>query len=202
MRVASGVWRWRRNPLRRSTDLVEAWVALAAMLLIVLGAPLLGWCCGVLSDRALERAVHRQQQQRHATIALVVRTLPGPALSANPDGSPDGSAARSKVLANWKAADGSLHTGALIAGKRHDKPGDTLPIWTDGHGSVVNRPLDTTTARSHAVLAGVGAAVAAAGLFAGGRHFVVWRLVRRRYARLDRAWAKAGPDWGRTGTGS
>lgn len=176
-------------------------MALAAVLLIVLSVPVVGWCCGALTDRTLERAVQNQHRQRHATTALVVRTLPGPAVSANPDGSADGST-RSRVLANWTATDGSRHTGVLIAGKLHNKPGDKLPIWTDDHGTVVNRPLDTTTARAHAVLAGIAAAGAAAGLVVGAQQLIVWRLVHRRYARLDRAWAEAGPDWGRTGTGS
>jgi hypothetical protein len=201
VRAASGVWRWRRNPLRRSTDLVEAWVALAAVLLIVLAVPLAGWCCGTVTGRALDQAVRRQHQQRHATAAHVVRPLPGPSVSANPDGSPDG-ATRSRVLANWTAADGSPHTGPLITSALRDKPGDTLHIWTDDHGAIVNRPLDASTARAHAALAGIAAAAGAAGLVVGCENLVVWRLSRRRYARLDRAWAEAGPDWGRTGTGS
>ncbi|GAA1370061.1 hypothetical protein GCM10009612_59180 [Streptomyces beijiangensis] len=195
------MWRWRRNPLRRRTDLVEAWVALAAVLLIVLAAPVAGWCCGALTDRVLEQAVRHQHQQRHATTALVVKPLPGPSVSTNPDGSPDGST-RSRVLANWTAADGSRHTGPLITSTLHDKPGDSLPIWTDDHGTVVNHPLDTDTARAHAALAGIAAAGAAGGLVIGARHLIVRLLVRRRYVRLDRAWAEAGPDWGRTGTGS
>jgi hypothetical protein len=51
------------------------------------------------------------------------------------------------------------------------------------------------------MLLGIGAAAAAAGLVEGGRRAFVWRLTRRRYARLDRAWADVGPDWGRTGAG-
>jgi hypothetical protein len=45
-------------------------------------------------------------------------------------------------------------------------------------------------------------ALLAAGLVECGRRLVLWRMVRRRYARLDRAWEQAGPDWGLTGAGS
>ena len=31
MRAISGLWRWRDNPLRRATDLAEAWLALAVL---------------------------------------------------------------------------------------------------------------------------------------------------------------------------
>ncbi|MCZ9341509.1 hypothetical protein NGM37_27480, partial [Streptomyces sp. TRM76130] len=61
---------------------------------------------------------------------------------------------------------------------------------------------DAATAATHAVLAGTGAALATAALAEGARRLVVWRMVRRRYARWDREWDRAGPDWGRTGTGS
>ena len=80
--------------------------------------------------------------------------------------------------------------------------GDQFRIWTDQQGRTVARPLDSATAATHAALAGFGAAMLAAGLLEGGRRLVVWRMVRRRYARWDQAWDKAGPDWGRTGAGS
>jgi hypothetical protein len=62
--------------------------------------------------------------------------------------------------------------------------------------------LDSATATTHAVLAGFGAGLMSAGLIEGGRRLIVWRMVRRRYARWDRAWDKAGPDWGKADTGS
>ncbi|MDR3083818.1 MAG: hypothetical protein LBV60_23365, partial [Streptomyces sp.] len=79
---------------------------------------------------------------------------------------------------------------------------DHFTVWTDDHGRIVDRPLDGATATTHAVLAGVGAATVIVGLVEGCRRLIVWRMVRRRYARWDQAWDKAGPDWGRTGTGS
>ncbi|GAA2529715.1 hypothetical protein GCM10010398_13330 [Streptomyces fimbriatus] len=82
------------------------------------------------------------------------------------------------------------------------RPGDRFGIWTDGQGRVAARPLDSATATTHAVLAGFAAALVAAALAEGGRRLIVWRMVRRRYARWDRAWGRAGPDWGRTGTGN
>lgn len=40
MRAVGGLRRWRRNPLRRATDLAEAWLALTVLLLVTLAAPL------------------------------------------------------------------------------------------------------------------------------------------------------------------
>ncbi|MBZ4324339.1 hypothetical protein JNW98_34090, partial [Streptomyces sp. SCA2-4] len=59
-----------------------------------------------------------------------------------------------------------------------------------------------TTASVHAALAGVGAALAAAGAVQGLRRLVMWRVARRRYERWDRAWEQAGHTWGRADAGS
>ncbi|MET7617314.1 hypothetical protein [Streptomyces sp. NPDC005408] len=202
MRAATGVWRWRRNPLRRATDLLEAWVALVAAVLLVTAAPAFGWLSGSLTDDSLRQSVRIQRQQRHPVTATVLRPAKEP---KPPAYDPEGSATREKrrpVVAKWTAVDGSRHTGNVSTVLRTARPGVTFTLWTDRTGMIVNRPMDAATARVHAVLAGIGAALSAAGLVECTRRLVVWRLVRRRYARLDRAWAAAGPDWGRTGAGS
>lgn len=201
MRTATGVWRWRRNPLCRTTDLVEAWVAFATVLLIALVAPAAGWLCGTLTHAALQESVRAQHEQRHRTTALVVRTVPGPAMIPDPEIASE-RATHTRVVANWTAYDGSRHTGTVITIQRAVGPGDRFRMWTDEQGRAVGRPMDDVTASTHAVIAGVGAAAVTTALFEGGRRLVVWRLMLRRYTLLDRAWAEAGPDWGRTGAGS
>ncbi|MFF4826645.1 Rv1733c family protein [Streptomyces sp. NPDC001312] len=199
MRAISGLWRWRHNPLRRTTDLVEAWVALAALLLVLVAAPVLGSLAGFLAQDALQQSVREQRQSRHPVAATVVRIL------NRPDPDPEittGRELRSRVLADWTAPDGTRHHGPVTTSLRSPHPGDHFTLWTDGHGRTVTRPLDSTTATTHAVLAGCGAGMLTVGLVEGIRRLIVWRLVRRRYARWDQAWDRTGPDWGRTGTGS
>ncbi len=195
----SGLWRWRHNPLRRGTDLVEAWVALVALLLVLAAAPVVGCLVGSVAQDALQRSVREQLHARHPVTATVVRGLsrldPDPEISPARD-------LRSRVLAQWTAPDGTRRHGPVTTGLGSPHPGDHFTLWTDAHGDAVTRPLDSTTATTHAVLAGCGAAALAAGLVEGIRRLIVWRLVRRRYARWDQAWDRAGPDWGRTGTGS
>ncbi|MGW4148547.1 Rv1733c family protein, partial [Streptomyces albogriseolus] len=80
VRAVSGLWRWRRNPLRRATDLAEAWLALTALLLVTLAAPLIGVLSGIAAHTSLQRSVRAQQQSRHVVTAAVVRELdPAPA---------------------------------------------------------------------------------------------------------------------------
>ncbi|NEE09081.1 hypothetical protein G3M58_21810 [Streptomyces sp. SID7499] len=201
MRAIRGLWRWRRNPLCRATDLAEAWVALAALLLILLAAPVAGSLVGDTAQDALQRSVRSQHETRHLVTATVVRKLDRSPLDSDPETS-SGRDLRNRVLADWTAPDGTPHQGPVLASLKDPQQGDAFRIWTDAHGRMVARPLDSATASTHAVLAGFGAALAAGGLIEGGRRLIVWRMVRRRYARWDQAWDRAGPDWGRTGTGS
>ncbi|MCM3810467.1 hypothetical protein HUF15_40065 [Streptomyces samsunensis] len=195
MRKIWGLWRWRRNPLRRRTDVVEACAALIAASLILLLAPAVGWASGSLAHGALVNAAREQRAERHLLSATVVKVLPHPPIDSDPETASARDAHR-RVLARWTGPDGSKHEGTLGAHPGAD-PGERFRIWTDDRGRPVGRPLDTATAATHAVLAGIGAAGATAVLVDGARRLVVWQLMRRRYVQWDIAWERAGQDWGR-----
>ncbi|MFJ2734574.1 MULTISPECIES: hypothetical protein [unclassified Streptomyces] len=199
MRAIAGLWRWRHNPLRRGTDLAEAWGALVALLLVLVAAPVVGCVVGFLAQDALQQSVREQGSSRHPVTARVVQRLnrldPDPEITTGRD-------PRSRVLADWTAPDGTRRHGPVTTTLRSPRPGDHFTLWTDEHGRTVTRPLDSTTATTHAVLAGCGAGMLTALLVEGIRRLIVWRLDRRRDALWDQAWDRAGPDWGRTGTGS
>lgn len=197
----SGLWRWRRNPLRRATDLAEAWVALTALLLILVVAPVAGVVVGGLAQDSLQESVRDQRGTRHVVTATVARKLDRSPLDADPETS-TGREMRTRVLADWTSPDGTAQHGPVLANLKDPHRGDHFTIWTDAQGHIVARPLDSATATTHAVLAGFGAALLGIGLVESARRLIVWRMVRRRYARWDQAWERVGPDWGRTGTGS
>ncbi|ARF54230.1 Rv1733c family protein [Streptomyces gilvosporeus] len=199
MRAITGLWRWRRNPLRRPTDLLESWLALAAALLIAVGATTAGRLTGQAADEALQAAVRTQHQQRHLVWATVDRLASRAPLDPDPETSSQRDAHR-RVIARWTALDHSEHLGQISTLRPVD-PGDRLRIWTDGHGRVVPRPMDASTARTHAVLAGLAGAAAVGGLVEGGRRLILRQLMVRRFRRWDRAWERAGQDWGRADAG-
>lgn len=114
-----------------------------------------------------------------------------------PGGASSGEELRSRVLAAWTGPDGSRHESPVLVGIDRPDGGDRFAMWTDARGREVARPLDAETATTHAVLAGTGTAVAVAALVEAARRAVVWRLVRRRYAR----WSRSGSGRGRTGAG-
>ncbi|MGW0363011.1 Rv1733c family protein [Streptomyces sp. NPDC002990] len=203
MGTAMGVWRWRRNPLCRPTDLFEAWVAFAALVCVLVVAPAVGWLTGLQVDGTLQRAAREQRQERYLVPAVVVRSAPEAAAGASADPAARQQAPRrSRIVASWTAPDGSSHEGTVPAAEEPPHPGDRFRIWTDTQGRVVGQPLDPSAAGFHAAMAGLAAAVCVAALVETVRRLVVRRLTHRRYILLDRAWAAAGPDWGRAGAGS
>lgn len=202
MRVVAGVWRWRHNPLCRATDRREAWLALCALALVLVVAPAVGCFCGLFTDAALRDTIREQRAHRHRTSAVVLSVSARPAVLAGDPESGTGPATRRAVTARWKAPDGSARHGTVPTASPVQKPGERVWIWTDDRGRTAPRPMDVPTARVHAGLAGAGAFLLTAGAVEVVRRALVGYMVRRRYARLDRAWASVGPDWGRTGTGS
>lgn len=201
VRAIAGLWRWRHNPLRRTTDVVEAWVALAAAALMLVAAPLVGTTTGSLTEEALHQAIRAQHAERHKVTATVVRTVTQPPVDPDPETASARDGHR-RVVANWTTPDGSSRSGTVTTGIPTATPGDRFALWTDHEGRPVSRPMDADTATAHAMLAGFGVAVATGAAVEGMRRLVVWRLVLRRHAAWDSEWAKTGPDWGRTGTGS
>ncbi|MGW0787999.1 Rv1733c family protein [Streptomyces sp. NPDC002911] len=203
VRAILGFRRWRHNPVCRATDRHEVGVALVALLLMLLAAPVLGWKVGSLTDDALQRTVRAQHQQRHPTTAVVVRASSSPSrFTQDPEAAVTEDSMRMSVVADWRAPDGTARTGTVSTASTETAPGTRIRIWTDDRGHPARRPMDIATAHTHAGLAGLGAALLAGGLTEVARRLVLWRMMQQRYARLDRAWAQVGPDWGRTGTGS
>ncbi|MFE3071328.1 hypothetical protein [Streptomyces sp. NPDC059247] len=202
MRAAIGLWRWRHNPLRRTTDLAEAWVAFTAAALLCLLVPLTGWAAGASANASLQRAVRAQHEQRLPTTARVLRAADRPAGGAGTADAAGEERLRRSVVARWTAPDGSVRTGTVATARRSSAPGAVFALWTDRSGHPVAAPMRAGAARAHAAVAGLTAALLTGLMVETVRRLAVRRLVLLRYARLDRAWAATGPDWGRTGTGS
>jgi hypothetical protein len=201
-RTARFGWRWRRNPLRRRSDVVEAWLGLVTVLLLC-AVPLVGWWAGQSVDRALTRVARIQRAERSLVPATAVPASAAPGASTAPGArravGRDPDPAREEVL-RWTAPDGTARSGKVPQGLEVWR-GKRLLLWTDRGGELVAPPLDRATATAHAALAGVSAAVVAAGTVLMARQLLLWRLMQRRMDSWDRAWARFGQDWGRAGAG-
>ncbi|MER7186016.1 hypothetical protein ABT404_42270, partial [Streptomyces hyaluromycini] len=124
------LWRWRRNPLKRRADTMEAWVLLGAWLLTLLA----GVLAGLAAARSVEDGLARERVEWHPVVAHVMERAPG---SAGPESdSSDGERVWARV--GWTVADGSAHTGQarVPAGS---KAGTPVTVWTDPQGHLVTR---------------------------------------------------------------
>ncbi|MFE5400287.1 hypothetical protein ACFQ9Z_02595 [Streptomyces sp. NPDC056580] len=180
------LWRWRRNPLRRRADVLEAWVVLAAWLLTVLA----GVSAGLAAARSVEHGLARERADWRPAVARVVARAPGRSDSEAAGGE------RVWARVRWTAADGSVHAGqARVA--PGSGAGSPVTVWTDPRGHLVSRPATASEAAFRAVLMGGLVGMSAAAIpFVGGLA-LRGRLERRRMDDWDAEWARFGPQWGR-----
>jgi hypothetical protein len=181
------LWRWRRNPLKRRADVVEAWVVLGAWLL----AALVGVVTGLGAARSVERGMAAERATWHPTVARVVGHAPGrPAARISV-------AERVWAKVRWTLPDGSAHTGEARV-PLGSKAGTPVTVWTDPQGHLVTRPAAASEAGFRAALIGGLVGVSAGAVpFVGGL-VLRGRLERRRLDHWDAEWARFGPQWGST----
>jgi hypothetical protein len=176
------LWRWRRNPLRRGSDVAQAWIGLATVVVMAVGAPL---AAGVAAS-GVESSVLQQARSLRATAAVLVTNAP-----EAPIGAENG---QSTAQVRWTGHDGAAHTdwAQVVAGA---KAGSAAEIWLDGQGRTARPPMSRSEAAAQSQVVGGAVAVAACGLALAGRRAVVAQLDRRRARDWERAWAQIEPRW-------
>lgn len=183
------LWRWRRNPLKRRADRVEAWVVLGVWMLTAFAAVL----AGTTVSRSVEDGLARERVEWRPLVARLAERAPGTA-------SENARVSRAEQVwatARWTAADGTEHSGQLRA-PAGSAAGTPVTVWTDPEGRQVTRPVTESQARVRASLIGgvAGLCAAAVPLVAG--RALRGRLERRRIDQWDTEWSRFGPMWGRT----
>ncbi|WP_225833548.1 hypothetical protein [Streptomyces sp. NK08204] len=182
-------WRWRRNPLRRRSDVIEAWTALVAAVLLFVVCPLVGVAAGLHAHDRAQSLAQTQRAERHRVRAMVTGDAPVPLPSAQ--GDPD-RPYRAEV--RWTEPGKGQRTAParVPAGAR---AGEVVSVWFDARGRSVSAPPDAVSVWQHTVAVGLCAAGGAAGVILLG-HAVERRIaLRRRLAEWERDWARTGPKW-------
>src|SRR5215472_7319153 len=175
------------NPLRRRSDVLEAWLVPAAFVVFLALSPLVAGLAamGVRADNA---AAQHVQQSWHPASAVLLRAAPGPAFSDN--------GANTWTVwepARWTAG-GRQYTGSIpvAAGSR---AGSSQTAWLDRAGHV-RAPAMTAPELSGAIGTGILLAVAALAVVIGiAYRLAKWALDRRRIASWETAWLSVGPRW-------
>ncbi|WP_206797009.1 hypothetical protein [Amycolatopsis sp. MtRt-6] len=162
-------------------------VVVLASLLAGVGAVLLG--IGIHSAEAAES--RDQIASRYEATAVLLADGPAP-----------GTVGRSGTLgesgpakAFWLTRDGQRHTGEVDAAAG-TVAGNEIPVWLDGTGRPVDRPLTPISAAVDAVVVATGLWVGVVFVLALAYRGLVFALDRFRLARWQREWFARQP--GRT----
>ncbi|CAM5267295.1 Rv1733c family protein [Streptomyces griseomycini] len=177
------------SPLRRRSDVVEAWTALAVAVLVCAGAPLVGAAAAWWAHGEARATAAEQRADRHRVRAQVVGRPAGAGPSARA-----GEQRVPRATVRWTEPGEGRRT-AVARVPADARRGDAVHVWFDSRGRSVPPPVDGASVWQHSI--GVG--TCAAGVSAAGV-LLVHRAVRevalrRRLAEWERAWARTEPEW-------
>ncbi|KPI20383.1 hypothetical protein OK074_1212 [Actinobacteria bacterium OK074] len=191
MRTRVRGWRWRRNPLRRHSDVVEAWTALVVMVLLLVGAPLAGMLAGWWAYDDGRAQAAQQRADRHRVPAVLLEDAPKEEASVQ-----GGKQPLYEAKVRWTVSGQGTRTGPGLV-PAGAKRGEHTEVWLNAAGQSVTPPITDAAVWQATLTTGVWAAGSAAGLVLGA-HFVVRRVAQRhRMAEWEREWERMGPEWGR-----
>lgn len=179
------LWRWRRNPLRRRADVIEAWTLLLTVVVMAVG----GAALGVTTALLVEQPLMAQHENRHQTRAELVEDVP-----KRPKELGEPGIDRVRAAVRWTDPSGTARTGQTRVDEGR-KAGDEVTIWTDGRGELTTAPLSPEQAATRAAVLGAMTATGFCCLSLVGYRQVQRRLDRDRVAQWERAWAEVGPRW-------
>ncbi|MEU3980801.1 hypothetical protein AB0F77_11905 [Streptomyces sp. NPDC026672] len=184
-------WRWRRNPLRRRSDVLEAWTAVAVAVLLCVGAPLAGALAGLWAHDEARSLAAAQRAERHHVRAEVLGSVPERLPVAQ-----GGRQRPYEARVSWTEPGAGTRTAeARVPGGTRD--GDVVDVWFDPAGRDVPAPPGDVAVWQHTVTLGVTAAGAAAVTVLLGNGVLRRISLRHRLGEWEHEWARTGPDWSR-----
>jgi hypothetical protein len=178
-----------RNPLRRRSDLIEAWLLPAVIAAFLVLGPLLAG--GVaMWVRADATAARHAQLSWHRVSAVLLAGAPGPMMTDD----------RANSWIVWTPArwtlDGKPRRGQVPAAAG-TRAGSTVTVWLDRSGQVQRPPLTAGQARDR-VLVAAGIALTLLAVFLAALAWAIQRMLNwRRLAGWEHAWLAVGPQWSR-----
>lgn len=192
MRTRVRGWRWRYNPLRRRSDVVEAWTALTVAVLLLVGAPLAGALVGLWAHDGARTVAAAQRAERHRVRAEVIGGTPQRLPSVK-----GGRQHPYRATVRWTEQPGAAARTAVARVPAGARQGDVVDVWFDSRGRGVAPPPNDVAVWQHTVSVGVCAAGGAATVTLVG-HGVIRRVsLRHRMSEWEREWARTGPEWTR-----
>ncbi|GLY38170.1 membrane protein [Amycolatopsis sp. NBRC 101858] len=172
----------RRGSVARPSDRLQGGL-LAFFVLFALAALPVAASFG--SETYVRQQVTSAQQLGERTRVIATLLVDGPAITVNSRAGVAGSG--EPTDATWTLPDGTRRVGKVVADQGTVK-GETLAVWVDRDGSVVEPPLSGAAVVIDAVGVGLGLWLATLALLAAGYRLTVFSLDRFRYARWQHEW--------------
>ncbi|NUK87874.1 Rv1733c family protein [Streptomyces lunaelactis] len=188
-RTSTRFWRWRRSPLRRRSDVVEAWIVLGVWVLAVVGGAAVTLAAGL----AVVHTQERHRAERYAVQAVLTEAVPAAMPAA------DGMKSRVLAPVRWRDRYGVVRT-ATVSIEASGPAGMKIVFWTDRWGTPTTPPVVGAEVAAQAVAAGALALGAWGGLVVAVGCAARGRLDRIRMDQWAQEWDEVGPAWRRRTT--
>ncbi|MGW5718573.1 Rv1733c family protein [Amycolatopsis sp. NPDC003865] len=172
----------RRGSVARVSDRIQAGIAILVALLAFVALPVAASFGSETYVRQQEQSTQQLGERTRTTATLLAD---GPAITVSSRAGVVGSG--EPTDATWTLPDGTRRVGKVVADQGTLK-GDTLTVWVDRDGTVVDPPLSGAGVVIDAVGVGLGLWVATLLLLVACYRVVVFSLDRVRYARWQQEW--------------
>ncbi|MGN9793208.1 Rv1733c family protein [Streptomyces sp. OZ13] len=190
VRTRAGLWRWRRSPLRRRSDVLQAWTGLVLALAVPAAAPTVTVIVHNSVHGSLRADAAADARSRAPVDAVLVRDAP-----RHPEpGSEEARHTLYPAEVRYFGPDGRPRTGEAEV-RPGLSAGSTVRVWRDAEGRLTDPPMTAGEIRSRALGWAATAGVAVALTGAGAYGVAAMALDRRRDAGWERAWADTAPRW-------
>jgi hypothetical protein len=178
-----------RNPLRRKTDRVEAYLLAGLFVAAAAGAPLAAQTASAAAYASAQRTHQEQLATRHLVPAVLTQaagsSVNGYTLSVDVP-----------TKATWTSVTGVVRTGEVLALAGTAK-GTPAHVWTDNRGDLVTPPMTQAQVAGQGDAAAIGAAAGVVVAFLGGAGLIRAVLYRRRLKAWEADWLFTAPTWNR-----
>jgi hypothetical protein len=178
-----------RNPLRRRTDRIEAWLRVVLTAVVLTCAPFVVWWSGSSAYDQAAAAADWHGNRLVPVQAVLLQDADHPTQTYDGNGT-------SPVQARWTAPNGVVRTGPVVPPAMAPKvarAGTTILILTDEDGSPVHRTAPNPSASATGV--GLASAALIAAVYAAVLLAVRRLLDRRRMADWQDGWRHVEPRW-------
>ncbi|WP_258198748.1 hypothetical protein [Streptomyces sp. A244] len=183
-------WRWRRNPLRRPSDLLWAWIGLILAVTVAITAPLAGWALGATVHDRLTVAANEQARTGRHTAAVLLMDAP-----AHPEpGSAEARETQYPAKVRYTAPDGTVRIATTDVDPGLPT-GHRVRVWTNAEGQLTDPPMPPDEIRKRAVGSGALTSITVIAIGTLTYRLTARVLDQRRMRAWEAAWQQTARRW-------